>query len=288
MPQLSGFAELGVALFVVAFAIDYGLHDPRQSLWRTLLAYLLLSQIGVTNEQGYDFVHFAISGAMWLLIVLVLTVTEYVPVSHQPDRVFLRMVARHLRSCELLLTTLAWDPGGAPGRLAAWRRRFHVHEIASLPRKLTAWARMIPPAALGHSTQTQLQELVTSLEGLGRRLLELLEARGAVETGPLEQALLADIRAWRLSVQQELQGLLERPEAAHPAPLRSRLDREIDRIEARTRQAVEGAGVASLAGDELERMYRLLGAHRGVSEALVDVVGRAEGLDWRHLAEARF
>jgi hypothetical protein len=35
-------------------------------------------------------------------------------------------------------------------------------------------------------------------------------------------------------------------------------------------------------------MYRLLGAHRGVSEALVESAEQAAAIDWAHLRESRF
>jgi hypothetical protein len=35
-------------------------------------------------------------------------------------------------------------------------------------------------------------------------------------------------------------------------------------------------------------MYRLLGAHRGVSEALVAFAGQVPSIDWSRLREARF
>ena len=40
--------------------------------------------------------------------------------------------------------------------------------------------------------------------------------------------------------------------------------------------------------EEVKNMYRLLGAHRGLSEALVDFAKRVAPIDWASLREARF
>ena len=62
----------------------------------------------------------------------------------------------------------------------------------------------------------------------------------------------------------------------------------LERLEARIEEALDKADEASVSAVEGENMYRLLGAHRGVSEALVDFAKQAQGIDWARLREARF
>jgi hypothetical protein len=40
--------------------------------------------------------------------------------------------------------------------------------------------------------------------------------------------------------------------------------------------------------EELDNMYRMLGAYRGVSEALVSLASQARAIDWPRVREARF
>jgi hypothetical protein len=288
MPQLSGFGELGIALFLVMWMVDYVFRAPKQTLWRTLVAYLFLNLIAVTNEQSFDFERFLTSAMMWVVVVLLLTVTEYVPVPHQPDRAFVRLLTRFLRSCESLLAPVPDESESAPARRTAWRRRLQLHEIATLPGKLVPWGRAIPPEALGDASPGQMQAFVANLQTLSSRMRELVEARALRGSGPVERALRTDAHRWRLALQQEIRGLIASPEATDPAALRLRLDRELHRIEAKTAQGLESENREGDSANELERLYRLLGAYRGVSEAFVELAGCAASLDWRRLREARF
>jgi uncharacterized membrane protein YccC len=288
MPQLSGFGELAPALFIFVWLVSYFLHEPKQALWKTLIAYLFLNLIAVSNEQSYDFERFMTSATMWVFVVLLLTATEYVPVPHQPDRAFLRMLTRFLRSCELLLAPAPEASSGALAWLTTRRRRLHLHEVMTLPGKLEPWSGAIPPESLGDASPAQVQSFVASLQALGSRMRDLTEARAVRGSGPIERALLADLRAWRLALQEEIRRLSTSPEASDPATLRSRLDGELRRIETKIARALDGLDRRSLSANEPERLYRLLGACRGVSEAFVEVAGGAAAVDWPRLREARF
>ena len=60
------------------------------------------------------------------------------------------------------------------------------------------------------------------------------------------------------------------------------------RLEARIRKALDQIDAARVSAEESGNMYRLLGAHRGVSEALVNFAGKTVGIDWARLREERF
>jgi len=53
-------------------------------------------------------------------------------------------------------------------------------------------------------------------------------------------------------------------------------------------KAGAGADQTSVSMRESEDSFRLLGALRGVSEALVNVAKQLRGIDWVHLREERF
>jgi uncharacterized membrane protein YccC len=287
LPQLSTFPQLAVALSFVVFAIVYVFHEPRQALMRTLLAYLFFSMIGVTNEQSYSFVHYATSLLMWLVILSVLTVTEYVPVSHQSDRAFFRLLRRYLRSCEFLLQ-LARTPREQYSLTQRFKADFHEYEVRTLPAKLAQWGRSLTPAARGKSTPEQVRAYIQALDELSFRIQALLEARIAHQSATLVHELRPDIGAWRTGVEGILQTLALDPMSADYQDLRSRLLSTLSRLELRIKEVLDKTDEKIVAAEEFGNMYRLLGAHRGVSESLVRLTRNAAAIDWERLRESRF
>ena len=82
--------------------------------------------------------------------------------------------------------------------------------------------------------------------------------------------------------------LASEPESAAFADYRSRLDATLERLEARIVEVLDRTGDRELSTEEGENMYRLLGAHRGLSEALVGLAKQTGAIDWPRLREARF
>jgi uncharacterized membrane protein YccC len=288
MPTLSSYAQLAVLLFAFVFVVDYAFHNPKQALWRILFLFLFMLLVNLINVQEYSFLHFANTALQWTLLFVLLSLTEYLPVSQQPDQVYLRMLGRFFRSCEFLMATMGWGTQRGSSLLARWRKKFHTHEVATLPGKLTVWGRFIPPAALGRTIPAQVQALAMSLQTLSFRMQELIEAGVFQQSDVLVRELLADVRRWRVAVQEIFGQLADKPETAETASLQSRLDAVLVRLEARIRKALDQIDAARVSAEESGNMYRLLGAHRGVSEALVNFADKTVGIDWARLREERF
>jgi len=181
-----------------------------------------------------------------------------------------------------------WGTQHGPSRLARWRKKFHAYEVATLPVKLTVWGRFLPPAALGRTTPEQAKALAMSLQALSYRMQELTEAGVFHQSDLLARELLADVRRWRVAVQEIFGQLADKPEAAETASLQSRLDAVLVQLEARIQEALDKSDEARVSAEESGNMYRLLGAHRGVSEALVNFTSKTVGIDWVRLREERF
>jgi hypothetical protein len=133
-----------------------------------------------------------------------------------------------------------------------------------------------------------MQELITAVQALAYRIRVLLEARAAPQSDAMVRALRADVRAWREGVQRIFSTLSEDPASESFADLRSRLDAVLTRLESRVDEALDGADATPLPPEESRNMYRLLGAHRGVSEAVVELSRQSGGMNWARLREARF
>jgi len=117
---------------------------------------------------------------------------------------------------------------------------------------------------------------------------DLLETGAFHQSDLLVRELLADVRRWRVAVQEIFGQLADKPETYEAASLQSRLDAVLVRLEARIQEALDQVDEATVSTEESGNMYRLLGAHRGVSKALVAFASKTAGIDWMCLREARF
>lgn len=288
MPMLSSYTQLAVLLFAFVFVVNYIFHQPKHAIWRIVLVFLFLTLANLKNLQTYSFLHFANTALQWGVLFGLLSLTEYIPLSQQPNRVYLRMLGRFFRSCAFLMATLGWGTPRGPSLLARWRKNYHFHEIATLPGKLAVWGRFMPPAALGRTTPEQVKALAMSLQALSFRMQELIEAGAFQQSDLLVRELLADVRRWRVALQELFGQLADQPETAAADALRSRLDAFLVRLEARTQEVIDKIDETRVSAEESGNMYRLLGAHRGVSEALVNLASKTVGIDWTRLREPSF
>ena len=327
MPHLSTFSELALAVFAATFAIDYFFDQPRRS-FRSLRLYMFLALIHVTDRQSYSFITFADSALRWLIVMALAYASEYVPVSRLPDRVFLSMMQRFLKSSAFLLPVGRGSHTELPSKhhlggdeeptqayflvrrgerrgdnddgakkvtryhfelpwLLRLRTIFHRHELATLPQKLAAWGRLLPREALGSMTHGQVLELATSLGALGLRMEALIEAHRASRSDPIVDRLRADLLAWRRSAEKLFVDLAADPDSGDHADLGVQLDAMLARVEKRVEEVLD-SGATPASGEDDEEMYRLLGAYRGISEALISFAGRSAVIDWERLREARF
>jgi len=288
MPHLAGFASLAVVIFAAVFLISYLFSRPTQVAIKMAALGPLVMVMGVTNEQRYDFLDIANLGLVFPLVFAVLAVATHFPVSFRPEHVFLRLLGRFFRACAYLASTLQWDPADPPTRWQRLRRVLHLGDLATVPGKLAIWGSALPAAALGRSTAGQVQALVDSLQALAYRMQDLIEARTRPQSQAPARELLSQVRAWRAGLQDIFRDLSRRPEAADYEDFRSRLDGMLERLEGQIAQAAAGADQAGISTRESENSFRLLGAFRGVSEALVNFARQAGRVDWARLREARF
>jgi hypothetical protein len=222
------------------------------------------------------------------MLVGSLLVADHFPISFRSEHRFQAILNRFFRSCEFLMSTTGRWRNPAPSRLQQWREAFHRNEIALSPQKLTSWSRGLSGAVLGNTTQAQVQDIITSLQAISYRMQKLVQARAAAQSEVIARELLEDLRSWRVGVQEIFACLATGPEAAEYADFRSRLDSRLERLEGRIEEALDHADDRSVSAEDKANMYRLLGAHRGLSEALVDFAKQAAAINWALLREERF
>ena len=288
MPHLASFTMLAIVIFAAVFVIGYVFARPVQVLGRAAALGLFVMQLGVTNQQTYNFLdiaNFAMASALFFLVV---AAVAHFPISFRPEHVFLRLLARFFRSCATLVSTLESDHASPPTRGQRLRRAISLYDLARVPGELATWASALPPEALRQSTTEKVQALVDSLQALAYRMQDLVEARETAQSPELVRELSTEVRAWRTGVQEVLSNLSQRPEAADFADLRVRLDAFVERLEGQIEKTLAGVDQTGLSGRECEHSLLLLGALRGVSEALVNFVRQVKWIDWVRLREERF
>ena len=286
MPHLSGYLELGLLLFVVTFAAFYLLWAPRHRATRSVSMALFHAIVGIQNEQIYDFAAYANTSAAILLSFALVVFIFYVPVSPRPEKVFLRQLRRFFRQAEFLLSRPALDRGEHKGLATRWRIALYRNDLLELPEKLAALGQRIDYRPLAGQTPAQVQALATSLQALAYRIRDLVDARELPQADVLVEAMLDDVRAWRLVAQEQLRLWADDPALAAEAgvAIQDRLTARITKLEARIDETFRSVGDGILREEDYENFYRLLGAFRGLSESGIEYAR----FDWARWKEARF
>lgn len=290
MPRLSSFVGLGAMIFLYVFAIAYLFSKPQQGLTRAFALAFFLITMGLSNSsQQYDILSVIDSALMFITAFLcVLVPASYFPFSPRPDKVFLRLLGRFFRSSKYLMTTMSRDLTMNPTRLDRWRQAFHARELAALPQKLGAWGKIVNTRVLSETTPEQLQVLTTNLQALSYRMQELEDAHANLHADLQMNEVLTDVSDWRLKIQDVLSGFF-RGSAIVPAnKLREQLTVILEHLDIRVEDMLNKEGRDKFSTQDEENFYRLLGAYRGFSDALIEYAATAERIGWEQWRESRF
>jgi uncharacterized membrane protein YccC len=144
MPHLTSFASLAVVIFAAVFLICYLFYKPTQIMGKTAALGLLVMQMGVNNEQTYNFLDIANFAVVSVLIFSAVAVATHFPVSFRAEHVFLRLLGRFFRACAYLASTLEWDPTSPLTRWRRLRRACCTRDLARVPGKLAIWGSALP------------------------------------------------------------------------------------------------------------------------------------------------
>ena len=286
MPHLSAFAALAVLLFCAVFFICYTLSAPQQTIMKSVSLALLVLLLDVENVQTYDFIRVANWAFVFPLFFAAVVVASYWPFSFKPEHVVMRLLRRFFASGARLAAPPA-PRGGWSGLIQRYRQAFDVHTVRTVPSWLAVWSRALPRDALGTTPPERLPELVAGLQLLADRLEDL----GTVRGYPLDAVLVRELEAerdrWHGGLKKALQSAADSPGRADASALGAQLQALVERVEQRLEETLTGPA-AALPAEQCADMYRVLGAYRGVSVAVIDLARTASGIDWARLREARF
>jgi uncharacterized membrane protein YccC len=290
MPHLSGYAQLGLMIFGVTFAINYLLAEPRQALAKMFCLVFFLVLTSIDNQQTYSFPQFASTTAMIILVLSILVVTAYIPNSPRPEKVFLRLLSRYFRHAEFLMARISLDREHKRGLAGRWKAALYRNDLMELPEKLALWGQHIDYRTFPANTPEQVQALVRDLQALAYRIKELVEVRKYSQADLLVRELSGDFRAWRTLVENRFRLWAENPGVAiEPGgEVRDRMTARMAKFQTRLDETFRLAGEGDLKDEDYENAYRLLGGFRGLSEAMIDYTRLADGINWAQWREARF
>ena len=287
MPHLSSFLSLGPLIFAVTFIICYLFAAPQQGISRAFGLAMFVNIASISNEQTYSFISVAITSLMFPLILLVILITSYVPVSQRPDQAFLRLLRRYFRNGEYLFSS-GIDSEKPSTLIDRWRRAYCARDLVTLPRKLGSWASHINIKVLPGTSAEQVQSIVTSLQVIDNRAQALLETRQSPQAEILIRELREDIDNWRNALARVFQNLSRDPVSGKGDVYRNKLKEIMEQMEKRIKDTLNQVDEKQLTGQDSENFYALLGAYRAVSEAVIDYAYSTENIDWVRWREARF
>jgi hypothetical protein len=241
------------------------------------------------SSQQYDILSITDSTLMFVMTIFcVLIPVSYFPFSPRPDKVFLRLLVRFFRSSEYLMNTMRWNLTMTPTRLDRWKRAFYTRELAALPQKLGGWGKIVNTGVLSETTPEQLQVLAVNLQALAGRMQELMDARADLHADLLAHELLIDVSDWHLKIQEDLSGFSQGLTVASVNKLCEQLTVSLAHLEIRIENTLNKEGGDKFSILDEENLYRLLGAYRGLSDALIEYAETAKGIGWEQWRESRF
>ena len=290
MPNLSGYLELGLMLFGVTFGIFYLFSEPRHRLTRTLALVVFLVLISIANEQRYDFAQYANTVVAVPLCYVVAFAIMSVTILPRPEKAFLGLLRRFFRQAAFLMSRLALDRDEQNDLVTRWQMALYHNDLLELPARLAACGQQIDYRVFPGTTAEQVQALAASLQALAYRIKELVDAREAIQADFLVEALIDDVRSWRLLGQKQFRLWAEDPVLAleEGVDIQDRLSARIAKLEARIEKTLGAAGEGKISEREIENFYSYLGAFRGLSESGIEYARLAEKINWEPWQEARF
>ena len=288
MPKLSSFWGLGILIFAATFMICYVFAEPRKVLGRALGLAMFVSIASISNQQSYSFLVVANTAMMFPVLFFILAVTAYIPFSPRPEVAFLRLLRRFFTSCQYLMSTMDKASQKSETYLSRQCKAFHTHKISTVPQKLGAWARCIDTKFLSDTSPQQIQAMVSGLQSLSFRVQALDKERDKPQSPFLVKELFEDVHTWCLRSKETFEHLSADPTSGEQAVFQMKLAQIMEQMDKRIKETLDQSDKGSLSSQDGENFYRLLGAYRGLSEAMVEYAGTSGGIDWAGWRQERF
>ncbi len=237
------------------------------------------------NFQHYSLVIF-LQQFLWMGIAIVIAIgVRFIFIPPQPERMFLRFLDRFFLHADLLISAEDAEGRANQSLWTRFRMIFYRNSILETAGMMTLYAWQINYRWFPRTTPEQVQDLLRCIYALGHRIEVLVEARKAPLADRLEAELIDERRDWQRIIEEWFR---RRPGEAQASGLAADYEARLANLEKRIDQAFARIGEEELTPEEYEGFYGMLGAFRGLSEAVHDYARVASGFDWQTWQETRF
>jgi uncharacterized membrane protein YccC len=287
MPQMSSFLSLAALLFTVTATICYLFSTPQQGLSRALGLAIFVSIASISNQQTYSFLVVATTAVMFPLALLILLISAYVPVSLNPEQVFLRLLRRYFRNCEYLFSHIQ-NNSQPLNLIERYKHTLHLRDLAKVSQNLSSWFPLIKVKNLSGTSAEQIPLLVTSLQNLADKTQLLFDSNTYSQSTSLMQPLQKGLFDWQYKLEQISKTLSIDPSSANNDILSLELKRIIATMEKSLEESLNQETENQVSKQHRENLYSLLGTYRTVSAAIIDYASYTKDIDWAYWKEHKF
>ena len=285
MHHLSGHLQFSIMVIAGVFLLQYLLYPHVHPIARIFTTIGFTIVIDAENHQHYSLVIF-LQQFLWMgTAIFTALAVRFMFIPPQPDRMLLRSLDRFFRHADLLISAEDAEGKADQSLLRRLRMIFYRNRILDTAGMVALFAWQIDYRWFPRTTPEQVQDLVRSVYALGHRVEVLVEARKAPLSARLEAELIDEKREWHQIIQEWFR---RRPGAAQASGLAADYEARLANLEKRIDAAFARVGEQELTPEEYEGFYGLLGAYRGLSEAMRDYARVACVFDWERWEETRF
>ncbi|MEE4161635.1 MAG: FUSC family protein [Woeseiaceae bacterium] len=275
-PRLESFFDLAIVIFLYFAGTRFLFYRPQDVFSRLGTQMIFIVASGLSNSMTYSVENFLVNLSMVALVLLLAQLLMNFPFQRQPEKLFLRMAQRFFGTGARLLD----DPSRG-------REDVAIARLLPIAPKLQGVAHAIDFRALPEVPAASVERLVASFDLISNRLREVVRSRGRPVTVDAAERLAAGLQPWRESIADVLRQWSSDPTRPLPG-LRTRLDAENEALERRVAAFLAEADGQALDLTTRVHMLGLIGAYRGLAQALVGHAELLERSDLRRWQEARF
>ncbi len=285
MPHLDGFGQLATfMIFPSTFLILYFFDGVNKALG--LSTWVTAVQFN-GNVQTYSFTFFTDALAAMFIALCIMQILWQFPFNFAPQQAYNRLLKRFLRSATRVITSM--DNADAPE--GWWQRQirvYHEKQIALIPQKLPIWASQLPKETVGDEMVNQATALAVSLGVIGARLEDLVALRNGPGATLWNAEMRGELEIWRNEIAALEAATRGKSATRSPTDFDGKARALIDQLETSFADArARGAGETSIPV-QVDTVYSLLGAYRGLTEAISESLKLSNAMDWPRLREPRF
>jgi uncharacterized membrane protein YccC len=282
LPELTRYYELGILLFICMFLVRYFFSGGASAIFSLVLMQLL----SITNPQSYNVSGLINSFAYMAILLLYLYGMSLIISSPMPEKAFIKLMRRFSKSAGYLISQQAVESEKPLSFIENYKTAFYVHELKTLPGKITAWGKAIDKKLFPNTSNQQIEEMISALQLLAFKIEALMDAKSIGRENDLPEMLREAIDDWK----QKLGKTLDNWETNHDElNIRNNeaMKYRINLLEEKL-AAIVSQNKNSLNEKEGIQFYHLLGSFHGVTQATLSFANAADNIDWHQYKEERF